>query len=167
MHAVNPLIVVASIGTFAVIATLLPVHAEGPRYEDCWSKSNQITRREAVCRIKWKIEHSEGIDAEHLLRETSNLLPGHVFDAVDALNEARAECEYTAIKEFSLSRSDVSLPELLGWYTGEPLDDRDFIRLNNLPNGEALGDALHQCQTAYWEDAQKVVQDSKRGPGIE
>jgi hypothetical protein len=157
---------VSLIARALVLATLLgaqsPVQAEEQSYRACLTKSDPMTREEAVCRFAWKTKHSEAIDAERLLRETTSILPGRIFEVVEELNRKRAQCEYEAIHEFSISRTDVSFGELLEWYAGEPLEERDYLRLNNLPDGEPLGDAIHQCQKAYWEDVQVTAQSSER-----
>lgn len=139
-----------------------PVQAEEQYFRPCLSKSEPMTREEAVCRFEWQIEHSEAIDAESYLQEASNILRSRILELVEGLNRKRAECEYEAIHEFSISRTDVSLGELLEWYAGEPMEERDYLRLNNLPAGEPLGDALHRCQKAYWEDVQVTAQKSER-----
>ena len=152
-------------GALIIAASLVvqpPVQAEEQNHRACLTKSEPMTREEAVCRFAWELKHSEAIDAESFLQETSNILPGRIFEVVEELNRKRAECEYKAIHEFSISRSDVSLGEILDWYTGEPMEEQDYRRLSNLSGGKTLGDALHRCQRAYWNDVQETAQKSQR-----
>ena len=123
-----------------------------------------MTREEAVCRFEWQVENSEAIDAKNFLQEMSNLLLSRIFEVVKELNRKRAVCEYEAIHEFSISRSDVSFGELLEWQAGEPMEEPDYRRLSTLPEAKTLGDLLHRCQKAYWDDVQAVAQNSQPTP---
>ncbi len=145
----------------SLLGVQFPVQADEHSYRACLSKSEPMTREQAVCRFAWETKYSEAIDAEKYLRATTGILPGRIFEVVEELNRKRAECEYEAIHEFSISRTDVSLSELLEWYAGETLEERDYLRLNNLPEGEPLADALHRCQKSYWEDIQEAAKESQ------
>ena len=157
---IGVLIFVASLGLCS------PAQAEEQSYDACFSKSYPMTREEAVCRFEWEIENSEAIDANNFLRETSNLLLSRIFKVVKELNRKRAVCEYEAIHEFSISRSDVSLGELLEWQTGEPMEEPDYRRLSTLPDAKTLGDSLDRCQKLYWEDVQSIAQNSQQTPSL-
>jgi hypothetical protein len=136
-----------------IVWTCWPVsaHAETSGQLECWKEIDTTTHNGAVCTIKRSLESMWEIQLRNILETGTDLIPGDINKIVPKLFLQWAECEYEAVVDFFIKRSDIPLRLLLATQTNEQISEEESAWLNQQTGFEPHIAELDKCKDEWVE----------------